>query len=42
MRFNKLMIEAHNKYRALHGMNPLVYDESVALKAQEWANNMNQ
>merc|ERR1712070_1366724 len=36
--FNKAHIEAHNKYRKLHQVAEVVYDEELAKGAQEWAN----
>lgn len=31
---------AHNKFRALHGLNPLQYDPTLGKSAQEWANQL--
>ncbi|XP_031550835.1 uncharacterized protein LOC116288213 [Actinia tenebrosa] len=36
--FQKECLEAHNKYRALHGSPPLAWSAELTKDAQEWAN----
>lgn len=31
-------LDTHNKFRASHGAEPLVWDDELARKAQTWAN----
>ena len=31
--FNKIQLDAHNKYRAAHGAPPVVYDKGLAAAA---------
>ncbi|XP_024131590.1 Golgi-associated plant pathogenesis-related protein 1 [Oryzias melastigma] len=35
--FKQDFLEAHNAYRALHGVPPLTYNKELCDKAQEWA-----
>ena len=35
--FNNIQIEAHNKYRKMHQVGNVVFDENLAQGAQEWA-----
>ena len=37
MAFNQMHLDKHNEYRALHGADPLVYDQSLAAAAQAWS-----
>ena len=39
-RFNTMLLNKHNQYRALHGVPPMVYDEEVAKSAQSWSEKM--
>ena len=36
-KFQKLQLDAHNAYRALHGSAPLAYDPELAMAAQSYA-----
>ena len=36
--FNKIQLDAHNEYRALHGVPPLTFDAELAAGAQDWSN----
>ena len=38
--FNQMQLDAHNKYRADHGVPPLEYDPVCQKAAQAWADNM--
>ena len=38
--FLKDCLDAHNKYRAEHGVPPLVWNETLAAEAQAWANSL--
>lgn len=35
--FNKMHLEAHNKYRKLHGVPPLVWSGKLQRNAYRWA-----
>lgn len=34
------MLEAHNKVRATHGLQPLVWDEELAVSATDWSEHL--
>lgn len=38
--FEKDFLEAHNKYRALHGVGPLELDRKLSKYAEEWARHL--
>lgn len=40
--FQKECLEAHNKYRKLHNVEPLVLNKKMCDFAQEWANDISK
>ena len=38
--FEKDCLEAHNKYRAKHGVPPLKWNAQLKADAQKWANHL--
>jgi hypothetical protein len=38
--FNQIQLDAHNEYRALHGVPALEYDQDLADAAQAWSENL--